>query len=418
MGQSLVGAFCVHCILCLWQRQGRSQGDASWFRRTCQPKTRTKPRCQNHAARRTGRDPLFCRANTLDLSNSPPYTADACTRGRTNKKIRAVRTTGAPKNSARGPRQQRGTNDMEILPPLLGLVGLVCAFVLYGMVMKYPEGEDAIKKIGDQIHEGAMVFMRREYTILVMFLAAQVVLTYLFLDASVTIAVIVGAVASASRRLDRHVLRPPRPTCGPPPRRHLKRARRKRADGGVLRRLNHGPVRRLAMGLIGLGAASCTWFIGGDADSAHVMHGFGMGASSWRCSPASAAVSSPRAPTSAPTWWVRSKRVFPRMTPQPRGDRRQCGRQRGRRCGMGSDIFEILLRLHDRRPSRSRAAPCAVENRASNDVPAAGLAPLGLSLHRAGSIWSAPQQRMPPKRRCALARCGAPLILHGAWSLS
>ena len=76
-------------------------------------------------------------------------------------------------------------------------MGVVVAYVLYGMVMKYPEGEDAIKKIGDQIHEGAMVFMRREYTILIMFLAAQVVLTFVFLDANVGIAVIVGALSSS-----------------------------------------------------------------------------------------------------------------------------------------------------------------------------------------------------------------------------
>ena len=55
---------------------------------------------------------------------------------------------------------------MEFLPPLLGIAGMVVAYILYGMVTKYPEGEDAIKKIGDQIHEGAMVFMKREYSMI------------------------------------------------------------------------------------------------------------------------------------------------------------------------------------------------------------------------------------------------------------
>ena len=88
-------------------------------------------------------------------------------------------------------------DSLSFLPPLLGIGGLVVAFMLYGMVMKYPEGEASIKKIGDQIHEGAMVFMKREYSILLIFLAVQVVLTFVFLDSKVGIAVIVGALSSS-----------------------------------------------------------------------------------------------------------------------------------------------------------------------------------------------------------------------------
>ena len=160
---------------------------------------------------------------------------------------------------------------MEILPPLLGLVGLVCAFVLYGMVMKYPEGEDAIKKIGDQIHEGAMVFMRREYTILVMFLAAQVVLTYLFLDASVTIAVIVGAVSSSvAGWIGMYSAT----------KANVRTATAAQSDGAASAltvAFFGGSIMGLSvasLGLIGLGGLY--WFIGGDA---HSLEGFGMGAS-------------------------------------------------------------------------------------------------------------------------------------------
>ena len=86
---------------------------------------------------------------------------------------------------------------LDILPPIMGVIGLVIAYILYGMVMKYPEGEAGIKKIGDQIHEGAMVFMKREYQILLMFLAAQIVLTFIFLDSNVALAVFVGAASSS-----------------------------------------------------------------------------------------------------------------------------------------------------------------------------------------------------------------------------
>ena len=42
-------------------------------------------------------------------------------------------------------------------PVATGLIGLVFAFVLYGLIMKYPAGKDSVVKIGDQIHLGAKI---------------------------------------------------------------------------------------------------------------------------------------------------------------------------------------------------------------------------------------------------------------------
>ena len=53
--------------------------------------------------------------------------------------------------------------DNLIIPPALGILGMVMAFVVYKLVMKYPDGEDNVKKIGDQIHAGALAFMKTEY---------------------------------------------------------------------------------------------------------------------------------------------------------------------------------------------------------------------------------------------------------------
>ena len=49
------------------------------------------------------------------------------------------------------------------LPPLLGFIGLLVALGIYVVVNRYPEGSDEVKKIGDQIHLGAMTFMITEY---------------------------------------------------------------------------------------------------------------------------------------------------------------------------------------------------------------------------------------------------------------
>ena len=56
-----------------------------------------------------------------------------------------------------------------IVPPILGAVGLAVAFVIYHIMSGHNHGEDKVKKIADQIHLGAMVFMHREYKMLGIF---------------------------------------------------------------------------------------------------------------------------------------------------------------------------------------------------------------------------------------------------------
>jgi len=88
-------------------------------------------------------------------------------------------------------------SELVKLPPMVGALGLLIALILYFIVKKYPEGDDAVKKIGDQIHLGAMVFMKREYKMLVMFLAVLVIAVWVALGKETGIAVIVGAVSSS-----------------------------------------------------------------------------------------------------------------------------------------------------------------------------------------------------------------------------
>ena len=74
---------------------------------------------------------------------------------------------------------------------------MIAAFVVYTLVMKYPDGEDKVKKIGDQIHTGALAFMKTEYKYLLIFIAVLVVLAQMFLGTETAIAVIVGAACSS-----------------------------------------------------------------------------------------------------------------------------------------------------------------------------------------------------------------------------
>ncbi len=87
--------------------------------------------------------------------------------------------------------------DNLIIPPALGILGMVMAFVVYKLVMKYPDGEDKVKKIGDQIHAGALAFMKTEYKYLSIFIAVIVVLAWYALGPYTAISIIVGAICSS-----------------------------------------------------------------------------------------------------------------------------------------------------------------------------------------------------------------------------
>ena len=84
-----------------------------------------------------------------------------------------------------------------LLPPILGVIGMIAALVVYLLVMQYPDGDDKVKKIGDQIHKGALTFMKTEYKYLLIFIAVLVLLVWFALGMHSAIAVITGAACSS-----------------------------------------------------------------------------------------------------------------------------------------------------------------------------------------------------------------------------
>ena len=83
-----------------------------------------------------------------------------------------------------------------LLPPLFGIAGLVVAFVIYTIMVRQSEGDEKIRKIGDAIHEGAMVFMNTEYSRLAMFAIPLGIILYFALGINTAISFAVGALAS------------------------------------------------------------------------------------------------------------------------------------------------------------------------------------------------------------------------------
>ena len=88
--------------------------------------------------------------------------------------------------------------DANIIAPALGVLGLLIVVIIYQWIKKQPGGSGAVKKIGEQIHIGAIVFMKREYQMLSMFALVLLVLLYFFLGWESALCFVVGAVASAT----------------------------------------------------------------------------------------------------------------------------------------------------------------------------------------------------------------------------
>ena len=162
------------------------------------------------------------------------------------------------------------------IPLALGAFGLIIAWTLYRLILRRPAGEGKLVDIADKIHHGAMVFMRTEYTYLAAFVAVVAGLIWFSeLGPRTMSAFLVGAFCSgiagyigmysATRANVRTTTA----------------AQTEGAGGALTVAFFGGSIMGLcvaAMGLLGLGVLYL--FFGGDPHTSHVIHGFGMGASS------------------------------------------------------------------------------------------------------------------------------------------
>ena len=80
--------------------------------------------------------------------------------------------------------------------PALGLLGLALAFGIYRYVLRQPEGSGPMLEISAAIHTGAMVFLRKEYSVLVWFILVVGVLLGFLIGPFTALAFASGAVSS------------------------------------------------------------------------------------------------------------------------------------------------------------------------------------------------------------------------------
>ncbi|MCP4667146.1 MAG: sodium-translocating pyrophosphatase [Deltaproteobacteria bacterium] len=165
---------------------------------------------------------------------------------------------------------------LTVYAPFLGILSLIIAFFIYLYVKKQPNGTDLMQKLEGMIHEGAMAFLKREYSILVLFIAAVfLLLGFLLNEWRTSIAFVTGAFCSMLAGFSGMTAAT----------RGNSRTAEAANKSGQAKALNvsyfSGSVMGLAvagLGLLGLGF--WFWYYGGDPATAKYINGFAMGASS------------------------------------------------------------------------------------------------------------------------------------------
>jgi K(+)-stimulated pyrophosphate-energized sodium pump len=164
-------------------------------------------------------------------------------------------------------------NGIEILVPTLGVVGLIVAGLIFRRIMKQPGGDGEIAAIAEQIHQGAMLFMRRELVILGAFTLLIGVLL-LWKDPYEALAFLLGALCSSLAGVIGMF------TATKANVRTTLAARDHGAAKALSTAFFGGTIMGLtvaSMGLIGVGGLFL--FFGRDSHDIHVIHGFAMGGS-------------------------------------------------------------------------------------------------------------------------------------------
>ena len=162
-----------------------------------------------------------------------------------------------------------------VLAPLAGIIGLLAAGFLYQIISSASAGTEKMQAIGDEIHAGAMTFLRAEYSILTVFVLVVAFLLAFQFDLYTAIAFISGAVASGLAGwmgMKAATKANVRTTAA---------AKEQGQAASLLIAFQGGGVMGLSvasLGLLGLGVLF--YFFGHDIETASVISGFSMGASS------------------------------------------------------------------------------------------------------------------------------------------
>jgi K(+)-stimulated pyrophosphate-energized sodium pump len=95
---------------------------------------------------------------------------------------------------------EQSASSLAIVTPILsiifGVVGLLIALAIYKFIVRQSPGSALMVEIANAIHEGAMVFLRKEYQILTIFIAVVFLLLFVFIAWQTAFAFLCGAACS------------------------------------------------------------------------------------------------------------------------------------------------------------------------------------------------------------------------------
>ncbi len=79
---------------------------------------------------------------------------------------------------------------------ILGFLGLLFALALYFITMKYPKGSPIMQEIAEAVHSGAMVFLKREYSYISVFIVIVFLALWRLFSINTSLAFLLGAFCS------------------------------------------------------------------------------------------------------------------------------------------------------------------------------------------------------------------------------
>ena len=164
---------------------------------------------------------------------------------------------------------------LTVYAPYLGILGLIVAYCIYRYVKKHPNGTQVMKDLEGMIHDGAMAFLKKEYFVLMFFIAIVLLVLGFGISWRTAIAFVTGALCSMLAGFSGMSSA----TIG------NSRTAEAANKEGQAKALNvsyfSGSVMGLAVASLGLlGLGFWFWYYGGDPETAQYINGFVMGASS------------------------------------------------------------------------------------------------------------------------------------------
>ncbi len=158
--------------------------------------------------------------------------------------------------------------------PALGLLGIIIAFGLYKAIASKPAGTERMQEIAGMIAEGAMAFLKREYKSLAIFIVIVAVLLAVFLNVQTAIAYVCGGLSSVlagifgmKAAVKANV--------------RTSWAAKEEGEGAALMvAFNGGAVMGMAVAGLGLFGVGIFFIIFGQPETASIINGYAMGASS------------------------------------------------------------------------------------------------------------------------------------------